>query len=289
MGRTVDMTRRIGWMKGIVAALVTAVAWNALSFVTTAGNDQTEAPYSQVMEKWRAEGAQEAEDVFQAVAPSDFTGAEIVGAEDSFGYGGSAARMDKGDSVSLTVTLEEAGLYGISVEYYCLADKAVSHTVSLKVNGGYPFSECRELILEQMYDAESWPFRTDSRGDEITPDTSLRYGWQSRRLKSARQGGQEALLFYLEKGENELEFTVENPPYCWERYVCSLCRSIWPMRITKRFSGGGERSVHDIPGGGKSILEKYHLHPACGHPGCGGKSLSSQYETDERHRRFHME
>ena len=209
MGRTVDMTRRIGWMKGIVAALVTAVAWNALSFVTTAGNDQTEAPYSQVMEKWRAEGAQEAEDVFQAVAPSDFTGAEIVGAEDSFGYGGSAARMDKGDSVSLTVTLEEAGLYGISVEYYCLADKAVSHTVSLKVNGGYPFSECRELILEQMYDAESWPFRTDSRGDEITPDTSLRYGWQSRRLKSARQGGQEALLFYLEKGENELEFTVE--------------------------------------------------------------------------------
>ncbi len=209
MGRTVDMTRRIGWMKGIVAALVTAVAWNALSFVTAAGNDQTEAPYSQVIEEWRAEGAQEAEDVFQTVAPSGFSGAEIVGAEDSLGYGGSVARMDKGDCVSLTVTLEEAGLYGISVEHYCLADKAVSHTVSLRVNGEYPFSECRELILEQMYDAESWPFRTDSKGDEITPDTSLRYGWQSRRLKSARQGGQEALLFYLEKGENELEFTVE--------------------------------------------------------------------------------
>lgn len=208
MGRTVDMTRRIGWMKGIAAALVTAVACNALSFVTTAANDQAEAPYSQVMESWRAEGTQEAEDALYVIPPSEFSGAETVGAEDSFGYGGSVARMDKGDTLSLTVAVEDAGLYGISVDYYCLAHKAVSHTISLKVNGVYQFSESRELVLEQMYDAENWPFRTDSKGNEITPDTILRDGWQTRRLKSVRQGGQEALLFYLEEGENQIELTM---------------------------------------------------------------------------------
>lgn len=207
--RTVDMAKRIGWMKGIVAALITAVAWNALPVVTFAASDQTEAPYSQVIERWHAEGRQEIENALYVIDPAGFSESGAVAAEDSLGYGGNAVRMDKGDQVRLTVSVEDAGLYGVSVDYYCLAEKAVSHTISLKINGEYQFSESRELILEQLYDTESWPFRTDSKGDEITPDTILKYGWQTQRLRSARQGGQELLLFCLEKGENEIELTME--------------------------------------------------------------------------------
>ena len=71
--RTVDMAKRIGWMKGIVAALITAVAWNALPVVTFAASDQTEAPYSQVIERWHAEGRQEIENALYVIDPAGFS------------------------------------------------------------------------------------------------------------------------------------------------------------------------------------------------------------------------
>jgi len=184
-------------------------AWNMLPLAAAAAGDQTESPYSQVVEQWRVEGLQEQKGVLQVIDPTVFTETGTVKEEDSLGYGADVIRMEKGDSVTLTVSVEKAGLYGLSVDYYCLADKAVSHTVGVKINGEYPFSEARELVLSQLYGTEEWPFRKDSRGNEITPDTILRHEWQSRLLKSVRQGEQDALLFFLEEGENEILLTME--------------------------------------------------------------------------------
>lgn len=180
-----------------------------LPSAVAAAGDQTESPYSQVVEQWRGEGLQEPEGVLQVIDPTAFSETGTVRAGDSFGYGAEVVRMEKGDSVTLTVSVEKTGLYGIQVDYYCLAEKAVSHTVGLKINGEYPFSEARELVLSQLYGTEEWPFRKDSKGNEITPDTLLRHEWQSRRLKSVRQGEQDALLFFLKKGENEIQLTME--------------------------------------------------------------------------------
>lgn len=180
-----------------------------LPLAAAAAGDQTESPYSQVVEQWRVEGLQEQKGVLQVIDPTVFTETGTVKEEDSLGYGADVIRMEKGDSVTLTVSVEKAGLYGLSVDYYCLADKAVSHTVGVKINGEYPFSEARELVLSQLYGTEEWPFRKDSRGNEITPDTILRHEWQSRLLKSVRQGEQDALLFFLEEGENEILLTME--------------------------------------------------------------------------------
>ncbi len=203
------MAKRIVWRKVIAAAGIMLAAWNMLPLAAAAAGDQTESPYSQVVEQWRVEGLQEQKGVLQVIDPTVFTETGTVKEEDSLGYGADVIRMEKGDSVTLTVSVEKAGLYGISVDYYCLADKAVSHTVGVKINGEYPFSEARELVLSQLYGTEEWPFRKDSRGNEITPDTILRHEWQSRLLKSVRQGEQDALLFFLEEGENEILLTME--------------------------------------------------------------------------------
>ncbi len=203
------MAKRIVWRKVIAAAGIMLAAWNMLPLAAAAAGDQTESPYSQVVEQWRVEGLQEQKGVLQVIDPTVFTETGTVKEEDSLGYGADVIRMEKGDSVTLTVSVEKAGLYGLSVDYYCLADKAVSHTVGVKINGEYPFSEARELVLSQLYGTEEWPFRKDSRGNEITPDTILRHEWQSRLLKSVRQGEQDALLFFLEEGENEILLTVE--------------------------------------------------------------------------------
>lgn len=203
------MAKRIVWRKVIAAAGIMLAAWNMLPLAAAAAGDQTESPYSQVVEQWRVEGLQEQKGVLRVIDPTVFTETGTVKEEDSLGYGADVIRMEKGDSVTLTVSVEKAGLYGISVDYYCLADKAVSHTVGVKINGEYPFSEARELVLSQLYGTEEWPFRKDSRGNEITPDTILRHEWQSRLLKSVRQGEQDALLFFLEEGENEILLTME--------------------------------------------------------------------------------
>ncbi len=203
------MAKRIVWRKVIAAAGIMLAAWNMLPLAAAAAGDQTESPYSQVVEQWRVEGLQEQKGVLQVIDPTVFTETGTVKEEDSLGYGADVIRMEKGDSVTLTVSVEKAGLYGLSVDYYCLADKAVSHTVGVKINGEYPFSEARELVLSQLYGTEEWPFRKDSRGNEITPDTILRHEWQSRLLKSVRQGEQDALLFFLEEGENEILLTME--------------------------------------------------------------------------------
>lgn len=203
------MAKRIVWRKVIAAAGIMLAAWNMLPLAAAAAGDQTESPYSQVVEQWRVEGLQEQKGGLQVIDPTVFTETGTVKEEDSLGYGADVIRMEKGDSVTLTVSVEKAGLYGLSVDYYCLADKAVSHTVGVKINGEYPFSEARELVLSQLYGTEEWPFRKDSRGNEITPDTILRHEWQSRLLKSVRQGEQDALLFFLEEGENEILLTME--------------------------------------------------------------------------------
>lgn len=203
------MAKRIVWRKVIAAAGIMLAAWNMLPLAAAAAGDQTESPYSQVVEQWRVEGLQEQKGVLRVIDPTVFTETGTVKEEDSLGYGADVIRMEKGDSVTLTVSVEKAGLYGLSVDYYCLADKAVSHTVGVKINGEYPFSEARELVLSQLYGTEEWPFRKDSRGNEITPDTILRHEWQSRLLKSVRQGEQDALLFFLEEGENEILLTME--------------------------------------------------------------------------------
>lgn len=217
------MAKRIGWIRRIAAAFLAAAVWSALPAEAAAADNQTEVPYRQAAEQWRAQGLLEMQDALCVIDPAAFSGGEVKRAQDSQGYGGDVVRLEKGDSLKMTVSVEKSGLYGIAVDYYCLAKKAVSHTVSLKVNGEYQFAEAREMILEQLYNTESWPFRTDSRGDEITPDTMLRYGWQSGSLRSVRQGGQDALLFFLQEGQNEIELTMEKSSVLLGRiYVKSL-------------------------------------------------------------------
>lgn len=52
------MAKRIVWRKVIAAAGIMLAAWNMLPLAAAAAGDQTESPYSQVVEQWRVEGLQ---------------------------------------------------------------------------------------------------------------------------------------------------------------------------------------------------------------------------------------
>lgn len=195
------------WIKTLILVLGFTVFG---SNIARAAENTVENTYQEVLEAWEQAGiGKVGGQTLQFLPAEDASGITNVTAADSKGYGKDAFLLDTGDVLTLRTTAVQAGLYALRVDYYCLFQQAVSHTIGLKVNGEYPFSEARELVLEQLYDTEAYPFRIDRNGNEITPDTMLHYGWQSRLLRSIAQGGTEYLLFYLEKGENELEITMQ--------------------------------------------------------------------------------
>ncbi len=169
-----------------------------------------EDTFASVSQKWEEQGIKIIRGKEYAVDPTgETTTGTVVAVGESKDYGENVLLMKPGDVLEFEVDAEQAGLYAISVDYYCLSDKAVNHTVSLKVNDEYQFSEARELVLSQYYECEAYPFRKDADGSEITPDTYIRYGWETQILKGINQSQTEGLLFYLKEGVNRIAITME--------------------------------------------------------------------------------
>lgn len=169
-----------------------------------------EDAYALVNKQWEEQGFPVIYDAeYNLEAISGKTTGEVVDKNNAYDYGKKVLRLEPKDVLELDVKVEQDGLYAISVDYYCLSEKAVNHTISLQVNEEYLFSEARELILTQYYMCENYPFRFDTSGHEITPDTTIRYGWETQLLRGLNQGQTEGVLFYLKKGNNKLTITME--------------------------------------------------------------------------------
>ena len=169
-----------------------------------------EDTFAAVSQKWEEQGIKVIRGKEYVIDPVKATATgTVVKVGESKNYKQDVLLMKPGDVLEFEVNAEQAGLYAISMDYYCLSEKAVNHTVSLTVNDEYQFSESRELVLTQYYECEAYPFRTDAKGHEITPDTYIRYGWETQLLKGINQRTTDGLLFYLEKGANKITVTME--------------------------------------------------------------------------------
>ena len=206
---------------GTSAPMADAKAENAASEKKTSTEERTsmddvsadtlvEDTFASVSQMWEEQGIKVIRGKEYLIDPVKVnTTGEVVKAGDSKGYEKDVLLLKPGNVLEFEVKAEQAGLYAISMDYYCLSEKAVNHTVSLTVNDKYQFSEARELVLTQYYECEEYPFRTDAKGHEITPDTYIRFGWETQLLKGLSQRNTEGLLFYLEKGTNKITVTME--------------------------------------------------------------------------------
>lgn len=169
-----------------------------------------EDAYANVTQMWQEQGIVSSQNEEYLVNPrNEMSTGSVVEAKDSFDYGQDVLMLETGDTLEFNVEVKKSGLYAVAVNYYCLSEKAVDHTISLKINDKYLFSEARELVLEQYYECEEYPFRKEASGDEITPDTYIRKGWEKQILKSINQSQTDALLFYFEQGSNKVRITME--------------------------------------------------------------------------------
>ena len=169
-----------------------------------------EDKYASVIQQWEKDGLKVVYGKDYVIDPTTAVNTgTVVDAANSKGYGSSVVEMETDDTLEFEVVIDKAGLYIFSVDYYCLSEKAVDHTISIKINDEYQFAEARELKLPQYYDCEKHPFRVDSKGNEITPDSYIRYGWENQHLKGINQSQTDSLLFYFEEGVNKVSVTME--------------------------------------------------------------------------------
>lgn len=145
-------------------------------------------------------------------AAENFTplvGTEIV--PDEFGLrggvGSDVVKMEIHDSGIVTVDAPETARYYINLDYLDAGSSVLPLELSLKVNGEYQFYELRDLEFEAAWKdpAES---SYDRYGNQIVPVPDKVVDWENKYISDSSYRHSQPLAIELQKGANELEFTM---------------------------------------------------------------------------------
>ncbi|MBR6897051.1 MAG: extracellular solute-binding protein [Lachnospiraceae bacterium] len=128
-------------------------------------------------------------------------------AADPAGYGSDVADVTPGDKVTLHISVPEKALYAVGFDYYSYDASILPIELGFKVDGDYPFYECRSLRFETSW-VSSGNVSYDRYGNEIVSLPEKRMTWEHKALCDGSYRYSTPLLVELEKGEHELEVTV---------------------------------------------------------------------------------
>lgn len=141
---------------------------------------------------------------------SAVSGTEIV--SDEHGYAGAdgsadVVKLEIHDSGIVTVEAPETARYYIEVDYLDAGNSVLPLELSLKVNGEYQFYELRDLEFEAAWkDPEEKSY--DRYDNQIVPVPDKVVAWESKYIMDASYRNSQPLAIELQKGANELEFTM---------------------------------------------------------------------------------
>ena len=111
--------------------------------------------------------------------------------------------------VQCNVSVAEAGLYHIRLNYV-VKDSSIHRTaVSLQINGAFPFDFAQALELDRPWGMDG-KVTFDKRGNQILPSVEEQTKATSMVLCDAQGRYNEPLYFPMKAGENTLALTVKN-------------------------------------------------------------------------------
>ena len=125
-----------------------------------------------------------------------------------------ALRLKYGDEVTLKITAPESGQYALRFDYYSYNEQVdadrqavLPDGFGMKVDGEYPFYECRNVKLEA-----TWLRQTeasyDRYGDEMVSLPTKAAQWERKYLTDSTYRRTAPLLLELSAGEHELTLAV---------------------------------------------------------------------------------
>lgn len=106
--------------------------------------------------------------------------------------------------VSLTVEVEEAGLYTVGFDYKCVGDNILQTSIAMKCNGSYPYRELERLSFSDTWQTGEKQY--DRYGNESIAMPEKVEEWDFTWLRDTSYLQNDPLMIYLEEGENTLEF-----------------------------------------------------------------------------------
>lgn len=134
--------------------------------------------------------------------------AEPVGGKKDEGYDAAAVAVDYGDTAEYTVTVKEAGVYSLGLDYHTGGTNLSDYRIEVTINGESYFEEMSMITLPLLWRDATKEFPVDRYGDQTAPEQVRMDDWQYRDLYNTSYYTAKPLYFYLESGKNEI--TVSN-------------------------------------------------------------------------------
>lgn len=111
-------------------------------------------------------------------------------------------------SISYDIDVPETGIYCIEINYCPLVSSSHNIEFSLSINDSIPYDTSSRLILNRVWTDEG-EIKKDSKGNQIRP-FQIQKEMQIKSFLNDTDGlFSEPLIFYLEKGKNQISFSFE--------------------------------------------------------------------------------
>jgi ABC-type glycerol-3-phosphate transport system substrate-binding protein len=162
-----------------------------------------------------------------------YTAAEGVsgGLED----GAPCLRTSEQGFVEYAVSLEEAGLYHLYLEYYPLESRGIAIERALWINGQVPFLGAEHLVFQRVWGDAPGGVRLDNQGNEVRPTQVEHPRWESAWFTDPMGYIAEPYAFYFEAGENRIRLEGVNEPMAIRAF--SL-RALRPVKGYREYLAG---------------------------------------------------
>jgi len=140
---------------------------------------------------------------------TDATGVSILS---NFEGEKQALRTEEVSFIEYTVSVEQAGMYNIHVEYYPLPSRGINIERSLKINGETPFLGADWLAFYRVWGDAPGGIRIDNQGNEIRPAQIEIPRWESAWFTDSQGFITEPYAFYFQEGVNVIRLEGINEP-----------------------------------------------------------------------------
>ena len=115
--------------------------------------------------------------------------------------------IKEGTAAEFRTNIQQEGLYCLKMKY-CAGEGSSQVQLSLSLDGGIPFADCKSISLRRVY-RDDGPVEVDNRGNEMEPFQVEAKEWQTVFLTGSDNYTAEYYLFFLTPGQHSLALNAE--------------------------------------------------------------------------------
>lgn len=146
-------------------------------------------------------------DPYQIVADQAYRTGTATITDDNYGYPNKVVKLAIGDTVIFNIDVPQTGRYFYRFDYLSYDNSTLPVELSMKVNGAYPFYECRRLVFESTW-VQDEEKSYDRYHNEIVTVPNKVLQWETKYLMDAAYRRSTPLILELEQGMNEITLSV---------------------------------------------------------------------------------